>query len=231
MSQLTPFKSLLNDRKWFDLAFSGKYANLDWGSEITLPITLSFFTLPWRKELPLLLSLVPVIVLATLLAPALETTQLLLLPACSVIWFLIYIQVRKSQILAQLGVKRSAKEERQIRINQTHIFLPQYLTGTATAVAKEDIVSMVFHWVGYHDSHQLERKRAHAVTVKLKNGREYRLSGSAYPLRSLLYLAIFFDYPRELIEVLPAKERLIQFAMGLAFSVLMLNLVMIFIIH
>ncbi len=69
------------------------------------------------------------------------------------------------------------------------------------------------------------------MTVKLKNGREYRLSGTAYPLRSLLYLAIFFDYPLQLIEASPAKERLIQFAIGLAFSVLMLNLVMIFIIH
>lgn len=228
---MTPFKSLLNDRKWFDLAFSGKYANLDLGSEITLPITWSFFTLPWRKELPLLLSVIPVIMLATLLAPVLETTQLLLLPACSVIWFLMYIQVRKSRILAQLGVKQSAKEERQIRINQTHIFLPQYLTGATTAVAKEDIVSLVFHWVGYHDNHQLERKRTHALTVKLKNGREYLLSGSAYPLRSLLYLTTFFDYPLELIEASPAKERLIQFAMGLAIGVLMLNLVMIFIIH
>ena len=224
---MTPSK---NDCKWFDRTFTGKYTNLDLGSEITLPISLSFFTLPWRKELPLLLSLVPVIVLATLLAPFMGKVQLLL-PACSVIWFLIYIQVRKGRILTQLGVKSRAKDERQIRINQTHIFLPQYLTGKATAVGKEDIASMVFHWVGYHDNHQIERKRAHALTVKLKNGREYRLSGTAYPLRSLLYLAIFFEYPLELIEDSPAKERLIQFAIGLAFSVLMLNLVMIFIIH
>ncbi|WP_335900848.1 hypothetical protein [Shewanella algae] len=230
MSQMT-LKALLNDCKWFDRTFTGKYTNLDLVSEITLPISLSFFTLPWRKELPLLLSLVPVIVLATLLAPFMGKVQLLLLPACSVIWFLIYIQVRKGRILTQLGVKSSAKDERQIRINQTRILLPQYLTGATTAVAKEDIASLVFHWVGYHDNHQLERKRAHALTVKLKNGREYRLSGTAYPLRSLLYLAIFFDYPLQLIEALPAKGRLIQFAIGLAFSVLMLNLVMIFIIH
>ncbi|WP_221055139.1 hypothetical protein [Shewanella algae] len=228
---MTPSKALLNDCKWFDRTFTGKYTNLDLVSEITLPISLSFFTLSWRKELPLLLSLVPVIVLATLLAPFMGKVQLLLLPACSVVWFLIYIQVRKGRILTQLGMKSSAKDERQIRINQTRILLPKYLTGATTTVAKEDIASLVFHWVGYHDNHQLERKRAHALTVKLKNGREYRLSGTAYPLRSLLYLAIFFDYPLQLIEALPAKERLIQFAIGLAFSVLMLNLVMIFIIH
>ncbi|MEL4427543.1 hypothetical protein AAEH84_17325 [Shewanella indica] len=224
---MTPFK--LNDCKWFDSTFTGKYANLDLGSEITLPISLSFFSLPWRKELPLLLSLVPVIALATLVAPFIGKVQLLL-PACSVIWFLIYIQVRKGRILTQLGVKSSAKDERQIRINQTHIFLPQYLTGATTAVAKEDIASMVFHWVGYHDNHQIERKRAHAVTVKLKNGREYRLSGMAYPLRSLLYLTIFFGYPVTLLQVSPQAERLIHFATLLAISVLTLNAVMLFVI-
>ncbi|WP_152608454.1 hypothetical protein [Shewanella sp. ECSMB14102] len=197
---MTPFK--LNDCKWFDSTFTGKYANLDLGSEITLPISLSFFSLPWRKELPLLLSLVPVIALATLVAPFIGKVQLLL-PACSVIWFLIYIQVRKGRILTQLGVKSSAKE---------------------------DIASMVFHWVGYHDNHQIERKRAHAVTVKLKNGREYRLSGMAYPLRSLLYLTIFFGYPVTLLQVSPQAEHLIHFATLLAISVLTLNAVMLFVI-
>ncbi|TVL02636.1 hypothetical protein AYI82_20625 [Shewanella algae] len=91
MGLVRTFPALLNDCKWFDRTFTGKYTNLDLVSEITLPISLSFFTLPWRKELPLLLSLVPVIVLATLLAPFMGKVQLLLLPACSVIWFLIYI--------------------------------------------------------------------------------------------------------------------------------------------
>ncbi|WP_420787907.1 hypothetical protein [Shewanella chilikensis] len=225
---MTPSK-LLNDYKWFDRTFTGKYANLDLGSEITLPISLSFFALPWRKELPLLLSLVPVIMLATLLASFMGKGHLLL-PACSAIWFLIYIQVRKSRILTQLGVKSSAKDERQIRINQTHIFLPQYLTGTTIAIAKEDIASLVFHWVDYHDSHQLERKRAHTATVKQKNGREYHLSGMAYPLRSLLYLAIFFGYPVTLLQASPKAEGLIRFATLLAISVLTLNVVMLFVI-
>ncbi len=72
MGLVRTFPALLNDCKWFDRTFTGKYTNLDLVSEITLPISLSFFTLPWRKELPLLLSLVPVIVLATLLAPLWE---------------------------------------------------------------------------------------------------------------------------------------------------------------
>ncbi|MEL4402161.1 hypothetical protein AAEJ42_17965 [Shewanella algae] len=73
MGLVRTFPALLNDCKWFDRTFTGKYTNLDLVSEITLP---------WRKELPLLLSLVPVIVLATLLAPFMGKVQLLLLPAC-----------------------------------------------------------------------------------------------------------------------------------------------------
>ncbi|MCE9789783.1 hypothetical protein [Shewanella chilikensis] len=229
MGLVRTFPALLNDCKWFDRTFTGKYANLDLGSEITLPISLGIFTQPWRKELPLLLSLVPVIALTTLVAPFIGKIQLLL-PACSIIWFLIYIQVRKGRILTQLGVKSSAKDERQIRINQARIFLPQYLTGTPASIAKGDIAGLVFHWVGYHDSHQRERKRAHAVTVKLKNGRQYRLAGMAYPLRILLYLAIFFGYPVTLLEASPKAERLIRFAALLAISVLTLNVVMLFVV-
>ncbi|TKB51567.1 hypothetical protein FCL40_03150 [Ferrimonas sediminicola] len=224
---MTSLKQLLENLKWFDITFLSRYYGLDRGSEITLPISIHGFALPFKKELLLALALVPFLLLALTLPPVDPKLDLWRLPILTALGLLVYALIRKRQVKAHLGIRVDDNANRHIVVSHSGITLPKFLTGRSTAMARDEIAHLQFDWHSYQNSHQIERKRAHGLLIKLKQGQQYRLSGMAYPLRSLLYLAIFFDYPIIMQENPPPRERLGVFALGLGVTVLLLNLFMV----
>lgn len=222
-------KHLQENLQWFDITFLSQYYGLDSKREIKLPISLHFFALPASKELLLASSLLPLLLVALIIPTIDPKIDFLRFPILTVIWLLIYAVMRKRQVKAHLGINTDDQTNSQMIINNLAITLPQHLTGEPIAFAKEDIEHLRFDWHCYHDSNQVERKRAHALLIKLKQGQEFKLSSMVYPLRSLLYLAIFFDYPIVMQENKPPKERIVTFFIGFAITIFIFNILMIFI--
>ena len=223
---------LLENLKWFDTVFLSQYLGLDKQSEKKLPISFNFFALPLKKEFLLATSLLPFILLALFIPSVDPRFDFLRFPILTMIGLLVYAIIRKRQVKAHLGIETDSQANQQIIISQSGITLPPFLTsnsGTSQSIGREEIAQLRFDWHSYHNSNQKERKRAHSLVIRLKQGKSYRLSSMVYPLRSLLYLAIFFDYPIVMQETKPPKERLVSFLLALGASVLLLNLWMIFI--
>ncbi|MCG9754764.1 hypothetical protein L1D40_05890 [Shewanella insulae] len=229
---MNSFDHLLENLKWFDTVFLSQYLGLDKQSTKKLPISFNFFALPLKKECLLATSLLPFILLALFIPSVDPRFDFLRFPILTIMGLLVYAIIRKRQVKAHLGIEADSQANQQIIISQSGITLPPFLTsksGTPQSIGREDIVQLQFDWHSYQNSNQIECKRAHRLVIKLKRGESYSLSSMAYPLRSLLYLAIFFDYPIVMEESTPPKERLGSFLLALGASVLLLNLWMIFI--
>ncbi|WP_417606834.1 hypothetical protein [Oceanimonas baumannii] len=226
-------KHLLENLKWFDVTFLSQYYGLDGKSEKKLPISFNFFALPLNQELVLTTSLIPFILLM-LIIPSIDARfDFLRFPILTVIGLLVYAIIRKKRVKSHLGMRVDDEANNHIIISHSGLTLPPFLTGKSTAssqkINREEVAHLQFDWHGYHNSNQRECKRAHRLLIKLKQGQEYSLSGMAYPLRSLLYLAIFFSYPVVMQESTPPRERLGIFVLGVGMTVLLFNLLMIFI--
>ncbi|GIU52562.1 hypothetical protein TUM4438_45600 [Shewanella sairae] len=222
-------KHLQDNLQWFDFTFLSQYLRLDSQSEEKLPVSFNFFRLPLIKELLLGSSLLPFLLTALIIPSIDPKMDFLRFPILTVLWLILYIAIRKKIIKAHLGIDTQDKANSLIIINDTAITLPRFLTGGPIAFAKTDIKHLQCFWDSYHDTHQIQRKRAHTIAITLYNGQEYQLMGMAYPLRSLLYLAIHFNYPLVMQQRKPPKEPIMTFAMRFTVAVVMFNLLMLLI--
>ncbi|PWF63469.1 hypothetical protein CBX96_10055 [Shewanella sp. BC20] len=224
---MNSLKYMLNDLKWFDISFKSKFFRIRLEDEFRLPVSLGFTALPLRQELLLLSSAIPVLLLGLVLSRVGSVAVLIAAGGITLIWLLTYLSWRKRWVWRQLSINKAELDANtQLIFNRHCIRLPQHICGGNSTIPRVEIEKITFHWVSYFSEMQ-KRNRVHGVTINLHNGKHYQLSGMAYPHRSLLYLAIFFDYPVELIEQPPPRERLVIMVIALAVITSLFNLVMI----
>ncbi|MBE8232722.1 MAG: hypothetical protein HAW67_03235, partial [Endozoicomonadaceae bacterium] len=92
-----------------------------------------------------------------------------------------------------------SKYEEEISISSMGFRLPEFVELANNAIAKEDVKAVSVYW-GRTKVDELNKNIITNVEITLRNEQIIVLNSHSFPLKPLVYLLVYFDYPVQLID-------------------------------
>lgn len=192
----------LDDRHWFkDVYFKGKQ-NLNINSDITLRIITLFYPLGAAKQGLLSLGLLLCGALPFITPSAIANyPDFPDVPLAVVIFNVLVIPahllLRRYLIKGQYGLADS----QYLKVNQRRIALSSLIRdGALPQVGHQEVDKYNISEISVEYGAKRRRYHVHAIQIRLTTGETITLKNVYYPLKHLLYLMVYFDYPIKFVN-------------------------------
>ena len=190
-------KPALSDRLWFDRRTQDRYKNIRNSDVVKLNLTTAFLPLSIKSEVflgSIIFVILPIVFYLFSFDKKVYSIGVPLVVIASVV---LYIFLRRNAIKRRYNIH----QKQNVEVSLSSIRLPAVITkkNDTLDLFKASLRNIEVYWwfVMYSDGRE---NRVWRIDFLLNNGDKFSLSGFAMPLKSILYLLIFFDYPVEFIE-------------------------------